>query len=364
MGKIAAQDLKPEHRVLVQDKDGNTGLQTLASFSLLTQDEEVFDCSVEEMHRYCANGIVVSNCSEQSLEHRELCNLVEIFLNKIHSLEEFLETVQLAFLYAKTVTLGQCKDWPETDEVMSRNRRIGTSMTGIVQFLYRENEETLIDWCNKGYAEILKYDEQISTFWKIPKSVKHTSIKPSGTVSLLAGATPGVHFPISRCYIRRIRLMKESELIPVIKAAGYKIEDCVGSEKTTVVVEFPVKLEEDIPTEREVTIERKMEIAALLQRYWADNQVSVTVSFDQAKEGHKIAGLLKEYEGKLKSVSFLPYTDNATPYPQMPYENITTEQYHAMVANLKPLSFSRKEKLSDEETDFGCESGACLREQK
>ena len=66
-------------------------------------------------------------------------------------------------------------------------------------------------------------------------------MKPSGTVSLLAGATPGIHFPHSNFYIRRIRLAEGSELLKPLEEAGCKIEDDKMS-KGTKVVEIPVAL--------------------------------------------------------------------------------------------------------------------------
>ncbi len=71
-----------------------------------------------------------------------------------------------------------------------------------------------------------KYDEFVSDkLLKIPRSIKMTSIKPSGTVSLLAGATPGVHFPHSKYYTRRVRLGKHSNLVKPMLEAGYHIEE-------------------------------------------------------------------------------------------------------------------------------------------
>lgn len=69
-----------------------------------------------------------------------------------------------------------------------------------------------------------KYDAFISKQFEIPESIKITSIKPSGTVSLLAGATPGIHFPESQYYIRRVRLASNNILVGVLQEAGYKIE--------------------------------------------------------------------------------------------------------------------------------------------
>lgn len=111
-------------------------------------------------------------------------------------------------MYAKLVTLG-LPHWDDSVEVMARNRRIGCSMSGIAQFVSTRGIDNLVKWCDQGYEFLRKYDEYLSDeLLKIPRSVKITSIKPSGTVSLLAGATPGVHFPHSTYYTRRVRLGK------------------------------------------------------------------------------------------------------------------------------------------------------------
>ena len=82
----------------------------------------------------------------------------------------------------------------------------------------------------------------------VSRSVKTTSVKPLGyTVSLL-GATPGLHYPESRFYIRRVRLSKHSELLEPLKKAKYKVELTFGSEDTTMVVEVSVDVGEGIRT--------------------------------------------------------------------------------------------------------------------
>jgi len=180
------------------------------------------------------------------------------------------------------------------------------------------------------------------------------------TVSLLAGALPGCHFPISRHYIRRVRLMKESELLLPLREAGYNIEPCIGSEKTTVVVEFPTCISENVRTQDEVSMWEKLEFAAFLQEHWSDNSVSVTVDFDKEKEGAMVKPALDYYQYKLKCVSFLPRLDSGTPYPQQPYETITEDEYKEQVKNLKPLKFhSHKKETPDEELDRYCDGDKC-----
>lgn len=248
-----------------------------------------------------------------------MCCLVETFPDRHQSYKDFEETLEMAFQYAKIVTLG-LPHIPETAEVMGKNRRIGTSMSGIAQFIASKGVKQLIDWSDNGYKFIKKYDEAISKQLHIPESIKVTSIKPSGTVSLLAGATPGVHYPHSEFYTRRMRLAKSSELLPPILEAGYTVEeDAVDS--NGVVIEIPVHVGEGTRTLKDVTLWEQLQIAAFMQRYWADNQVSCTVSFDPDKEGKDIKNALDYFQFQLKGISFLPRTKDV--YPQMPYEEIT-----------------------------------------
>ena len=278
-------------------------------------------------------------CLEQTLESYELCCLVETFPNNHDSVEDYLETLKYAYLYAKTVTLGQTH-WPETNRVMLRNRRIGCSMSGIAQFVANKGLGELQAWMDKGYAHIQKLDENYSDWMAIPRSIKTTSIKPSGTVSLLAGATPGIHFPESRYYIRRMRLGVGSNLVPALEKAGYKLEPAFGSEETTLVVEIPVDVGEGVKTLDNVSMWEQLGMASLAQRYWADNQVSCTVTFDPESEGSQIASALDQFQYQLKGISFLPRLDLGA-YPQMPYESIDESTYHELKSQLGKLSFGR-----------------------
>ena len=70
--------------------------------------------------------------------------------------------------------------------------RIGLSMTGIAQFLSNNDLNTLKLWCEEGYRYLKSYDKALSKNLNVLESIKITSVKPSGTVSLLGGATPGI----------------------------------------------------------------------------------------------------------------------------------------------------------------------------
>lgn len=290
-------------------------------------------------------------CLEQTLESHELCCLVETFPHHHQDIDDYKKTLESAFLYAKTVTLGRTH-WPKSNRVMLRNRRIGTSMSGIAQFVGSRGMHELREWAEAGYMHVQACDEAFSDRFCIPRSIKTTCIKPSGTVSLLAGATPGMHAPESRFYVRRLRVAKTNEeLLDKISNAGFHIEDDVADANTSVV-SFPIDAGEGVRTAKEVGMWEQLSTAAFLQKHWADNQVSCTVTFDDKTEGDSLVNALDAFQYQLKGVSFLPRMDYAV-YAQMPYEEISEEEFDALSQNLKPLNLGQAddEENQDEEIE-------------
>ena len=276
-------------------------------------------------------------CAEQSLESYECCTLVETYLNRHENLEDYKRTLKFAYLSAKTVTLLPTH-WEETNAIMQRNRRIGTSMSGVANFADRVGLPVLREWMDTGYNTIKNYDNIYSEWLGIRESIKMTTVKPSGTVSILAGESPGVHWtPGGRYFNRAIRFSNEDPMLPLFKMANYRVEPASESPDTTSVVFFPIKSDAE-RAERDVTIFEKMSLAAVAQRYWSDNSVSVTISFDPETESKHVGTVLHMYDGQLKTVSFLP-SGNFT-YPQMPYTQITEEEYTDATMKLFPIDFS------------------------
>lgn len=263
-------------------------------------------------------------CAEQSLESYECCTLVETYLNRHDSLEDYKRTLKFAYLYAKTVTLLPTH-WEKTNAIMQRNRRIGASMSGIANFADKNGIPVLREWMDQGYETVKRYDNIYSEWFGIRESIKMTTVKPSGTVSILAGESPGVHWtPGGKFFLRAIRFSNDDPMLPLFKMANYRVEPASESPDTTSVVFFPIKSDAE-RAERDVTIFEKMAIASVAQRYWSDNSVSVTISFDSETEQKHVGTVLHMYDGQLKTVSFLP-SGNFT-YPQMPYTQISEEEY-------------------------------------
>lgn len=268
-------------------------------------------------------------CGEQSLESYELCCLVETFPSRAESKEDYLRTLKFAYMVGKSATLVNTT-WHETNRVQKRNRRIGTSVTGVTNFIDKYDLDTLKNWLEDGYQEIQHWDEVYSSWLCVPKSIKTTSVKPSGTVSLLAGVNPGCHYPEFTYYIRRVRIAKNSKLIPQLADCGLEIEDDV-MDPSSAVVSFPVHNEGR--SLKDVSIWEQVSLAAFLQRYWSDNQVSCTVTFKK-EEADQIQPILDFFKYSLKSISFLPKLEFGA-FAQMPYEAISRERYHKMKTKMK-----------------------------
>ena len=290
-------------------------------------------------------------CQEQTLWNKELCCLVESYPANHTDFEDFKETLRVAYQYAKTVTLVQTHD-EQTNAVMLKNRRIGLSMTGIIQAINKHSYRGYMDWCDKGYEYVQYLDKKYSDWLCIPRSIKTTSVKPSGTVSILSGSTPGVHWDHGEYYIRRVRLRDTHDLVDVCREAGYLVEKDVYA-PNTVVVEFPVHAQNVTRSKDQVSAWEKVKLAADMQYYWADNQVSCTVEFDPDTEGAQIPQMLSMFEDKLKGISFLPMRDHG--YAQAPYETITREEYERRAAALKPINAAFEH---DQEDKF-CSGVAC-----
>ena len=94
-----------------------------------------------------------------------------------------------------------------------------------------------------------------------------------------------------------------------------------------------------------------------MQRYWADNQVSCTVTFDPKTEGDQLQFALDYFQYQLKGISFLPRSETGA-YRQMPYEEITEDQYNEMCSKLQKLNF-RKVEGNEAVVDKFCNTDHC-----
>lgn len=298
-------------------------------------------------------------CGEQPLESREMCTLVNVYPTNCDSKEQYLRVLKFAYLYAKTVTLIPTR-WASTNAIMQRNRRIGASFNGAWQFVEQHGYPALDVWMDQGYQEVIRWDRLYSEWLCIRESIRHTTVKPDGTGSLLAGVTPGAHpSPGGEYYLRRIRYGKNDPVVPLLTEAGYEVEPAFGNEDSTVVVAFPIAGPTGVRSQADASVYEKIHLAARMQRYWSDNSVSLTLTYHPETETKELAHVLSMFEGQLKSVSFLKIDSGQ--YPQMPYEDITAEQYEAYTERLSKIDWSvlYGEQAAQAEGSRFCDNDVC-----
>jgi ribonucleoside-triphosphate reductase (thioredoxin) len=304
------------------------------------------------------HAAIVNPCGEQTLFSSETCCLIETFPSNHDSYEEYRETLKSAYLYGKTVTLIPTH-WPETNAVILKNRRLGLSQSGIIDAFVKHGRHTMImEWCRNGYTYIQELDKIYSDWLCIPRSIKTTTVKPSGTVSLLAGVNPGIHYPHAEYYIRRVRVATNSPLVACMREAGYDIEYEVSGDdeerKKTSVVSFPMHDRYFIKRKADASIWEQTKNAVDYQRYWSDNNVSITVTFNKQEE-KDIVPVLQAFEHDLKAISFFPLSENG--FTLAPYEEITKAQYEAMVQKISPIDFSLF--IDDPDGSKFCDGESC-----
>lgn len=304
-------------------------------------------------HRKKDTAIGVNPCGEIGLESGEPCNLVEHFLPHFKNVEEFADAARVFHRYAKRVTLQHFHN-KDIEKIVRKNMRVGHGITGCLQSpLFNERD---LDYV---YRVIEKEDEIVSKEYGVGKSIKLTTVKPSGTLSLLGGTTPGIHPGFSRYYIRRIRFASNDAILLSLREAGYHIEPEIkfdGSlSEDTMVVDFPAFTPEGVPVaDEDWDTWKQLEVVKQAQRWWSDNSVSVTVYY-RREDIPAIKEWLRNNLDELKTISFLAHNDHG--FKQAPIEAIDEQTYENMVKGLKPIKMETIQSGEVEISD--CEGGAC-----
>ena len=292
-------------------------------------------------------------CAEQSLANFETCCLAEVYLPNIESYAELKKVVRYLYRINKHSLAIKCSV-EETEQIVHENMRMGIGVTGYLQATEQQRS-----WLSDCYVYIRAYDEEYSNITGINRSIKLTTVKPSGTLSLLAGVTPGAHPAYSQFYIRRVRMASNSPLVRAAKEAGYPVEFVRNFDGTedhgTEVVSFPCKFPEGTKLAKDMTAVDQLNVIKRLQTEWSDNAVSVTIYY-RLEELDEIKAWLNDNYYNVKTVSFLLHNDHG--FDQAPLEEITEEKYNEMSAMVKPLVSIDGIKFDDVDiTD--CDSGAC-----
>ena len=209
---------------------------------------------------------------------------------------------------------------PRSHEVGQRNMRVGVGLGGLCDFEWEDSQ--LSAWFRICRSEADDYARELH----VSRPITVTTVKPSGTISLLNGSSPGIHAPFAPFYLRRVRIAVNDPMANVLLEANVPAEMCeYDSTGHTYVFSFPMKAKHTTVSVQTETIRDQIVRQRRVQENWADNAVSATLSFDAEKEREELASLLKEHVPHLKSTSMLAKTHV---YTQPPYEAITEEEFN------------------------------------
>ena len=293
-------------------------------------------------------------CSEIILRPYQFCNLTEVVVRATDSIETLSHKVKLATIlgtiqstYTNFPYLR--KKWKDNTE---EERLLGVSLTGIM-------DNPLMTSKNNGLEATLEHLRNVAVDtnaeWAdrlgIPRSAAITCVKPSGTVSQLVDSASGIHARHSPYYIRTVRGDNKDPLTQFMKDMGVPAEACVMKPETTTVFSFPVKSPDGAVTRNDMTAREQLVTWLIYQRHWCEHKPSVTVSV-RDEEWMEVGAFVYKYFDEMSGVSFLPHSDHT--YQQAPYQDITKEEYEALLEKM-PAKIDWA-KLSEYETEDGTKS--------
>ena len=303
-------------------------------------------------------------CCEISLRPYQFCNLCEVNVSDIKSQEDLNERVKAATLIgtlqASYTNFHYLRDiWRKTTE---KEALIGVGMTGIAsgEILKYNLEEAaeLVKLENEKYAKIIG----------INKAARATTVKPSGTSSLILGTSSGIHGCHDEYYIRTIRLGKnESLYYHLLINHPELIEDDVFKPTIQAIISVPQKA----PKNAILRSESALDLLERVKKFnieWVKkghrkgentNNVSATISI-KPEEWQEVGEWMWDNKEYYNGLSVLPYDGGS--YVQAPFQSCTKEKFDEMVQHLHAIDLTQVVEF-DDNTAFAesvaCGAGGC-----
>jgi intein/homing endonuclease len=324
--------------------------------------EDVYDCTVDEVHKFSANGLIIHNCSEIILRDCETCNLTSVQIREHDNLEILKKKVIVATILG---TIQSClvnykyvnKKWKKNCE---DERLLGVSLNGVFDNALtngKKGKEKLIEALEELKRTYIKTNIEWAQKLNIPVSAAIGCIKPEGTSSALNGTSSGIHPAHAPFYIRRVRNDIKDPLTQFMIEEGVPHEEDHYDPKNMVCFKFPMKSSEDAICRREVSPIDHLELWKIYQKHYCEQKPSVTISIKENEWLDVGTWVFKNFDW-MSGVSFLPTDDHI--YTQAPFEECTKEQYEAMAAEMpKYIDWTDLVKYEVEDCTVATQTLAC-----
>lgn len=301
-------------------------------------------------------------CSEIILRPNQFCNLSEVVVR--HS--DTSDTLYTKVVYAAILGTLQSsltnfrylgRKWVTNTE---EERLLGVSLTGICDHLLASS---ISDASGRLLSTLrdaaISANATYSVLIGIEPSHGVTCVKPSGTVSQLAGTASGIHPRYSRYYLRRVRFDKKDPMADWMRLKGFPHEEDFYN-KSAWVFSFPQKAPDTSYLKDDMTALEQLELWKHYQENWCEHKPSITV-YVREHEWLDVGAWVYRHFDILSGVSFLPY-DNGS-YRQAPYEEITKEEYQAfqekMPNNIDWSEFKEGDDTTTGSQELACTAGGC-----
>jgi ribonucleoside-triphosphate reductase (thioredoxin) len=329
---------------------------------------DVWDISVyDDTHAFQIDHCVTGNCGEINLRGFQFCNLTEVVVKEHDNVQTLTRKVELATIlgtWQSTLTNFKYirKVWRDNTE---EERLLGVSLTGQLGNTLMsgaEGSEALENALSTLKSVAIATNEIEAGRLGIQVSSAITTVKPSGTVSQLAGVSSGMHPWHSEYYIRTIRADNKDPLTQFLKDSGVYNEPDVMRPTSTTVFYFPQKAPAGAVTRRDLSAKDHLEIWRSYKKAWTEHNPSITVSVAE-DEWLGVADWVYSNWDDVGGISFLPQDDHV--YQQAPYQELTAAEYNEWVAktpasiNWESLSFYELEDTTTGSQSLSCVAGAC-----
>ena len=299
-------------------------------------------------------------CSEIILRPYQFCNLSSVIVRSDDSVDTLRNKVRLATIlgtFQSTMTYFPYlrKVWQTNTE---EERLLGVSMTGILDNALLNNpDSTELPAILEGMKNVaIDTNAEFADAIGINRSAAITAIKPEGTVSQLTGTASGIHPQHSQYFIRRVRSDNKDPLTDFLKAQGFPSEACVMKPDSTTIFSFPMRVEKGAVLREDLNAIQHLKLWLLFQRHYCEHKPSVTISVTETEWPEVGAWVWNNFD-EITGVSFLPM-DGGT-YRQAPYESMTEEEYHAMVAAM-PAGIDWDKLVEGTDNVEGAQTLACV----
>jgi ribonucleotide reductase alpha subunit len=328
-------------------------------------EDNVYCCTVPTNHKVSlSNGIITGQCGEIVLRDAQACNLTSIVVREEDTLDTLKEKAEKATILG--TLQSTLTDFSYLSPIWKENceeeRLLGVSMTGTMDHpvLSHVSDEAK-RWLDELRAVTKAVNEEWAAKLGINKSAAITCSKPEGTSSQLNNTASGLHARHSPYYIRRVRADDKDPLGIVMEAQGYPCEPDL-MQRATKVFSFPVKSPKSAVFRDDRTALEQLEYWLMFKQHWTDHNPSITISVKEKEWIEVAAWVYKNFE-EVCGLSFLPFSNHV--YKQAPFDEITKEQYEAMLAVLpEGIDYEALSRLETTDQtigvqEFACSSGSC-----